>query len=448
MNTMLIRNATIITMGRDDTIKGDILIQGNRIIKVGHCDEPDVDSVIDATDKVIIPGFVQTHVHLCQTLFRGTADDMELLDWLRERTWKLEAAHDYDTTAASAWLSCMELIRSGTTCVADMGSIKNTEADAQVMYEIGIRSKFGKAMTDFGTLPPELGELPPAFQETTQESIDCSIQLINDWHGKDDGRLQYLFAPRGVLSTSEDLFQELKQLAIRYKTGIHTHACENKTETARVQELRGATEIKYLHSRGVTGENLLLAHCVWVDSESLDILEKTGTKVSHCPSTNLKLASGIAPVTEMQKRGICVSLGADGAAANNNLNAFVEMRHAALLPKGTLFDPTALSARQVFEMATINGAKALGLQHEIGTIEVGKKADIVILNLNKPNTIPHTNLFSTIVYAAGPENVETVIVDGKVILQQNQFVQFDEMEKLNMCTKQSERLLQRAQIHL
>jgi len=198
----------------------------------------------------------------------------------------------------------------------------------------------------------------------------------------------------------------------------------------------------------VTGENLLLAHCVWVDSESLDILEKTGTKVSHCPSTNLKLASGIAPVTEMQKRGICVSLGADGAAANNNLNAFVEMRHAALLPKGTLFDPTALSARQVFEMATINGAKALGLQHEIGTIEVGKKADIVILNLNKPNTIPHTNLFSTIVYAAGPENVETVIVDGKVILQQNQFVQFDEMEKLNMCTKQSERLLQRAQIHL
>jgi 5-methylthioadenosine/S-adenosylhomocysteine deaminase len=444
----LIRNATIITMGPDEILRGDIYLQDNRIVKIGDCGGLKTETVIDATDKIVIPGFVQTHIHLCQTLFRGTADDMELLDWLRERTWKLEAAHDFETAYASAWLGCMELIRSGTTCIADMGSIKNADADALAMFETGIRGKFGKAMTDFSNLPPELGELPASFKETTQESIDQSLDLIKSWHGKDDNRIQYLFAPRGILSTSVELLHELKKLATEYKTGIHTHACENKTETMRVAEQRGTSEIKYLHSLGLTSEKLLLAHCVWVDESDLNILQETGTKVLHCPSTNLKLASGIAPIAEMLKRGISVSLGADGAPANNNLSMFVEMRHASLLQKGTLLDPTVMPAKRVLEMATINGAQALGLQDDIGSIVAGKKADLVILNLNQPHTVPHSNLFSTIVYAASPENVETVIIDGKVLLDQKQFILFDEKEMLAKCIKESERLIQRAQISL
>lgn len=446
MHTILIRNATIITMGEDDIVRGDIFVEGNRIKRIGDCGGIQSDTVIDATDKVIIPGLIQTHVHLCQVLFRGTADDMELLDWLRERTWKLEAAHDFNTAYASAWLGCMELIRSGTTCIADMGSIMNAEADAQAMYDFGIRAKFGKAMTDFGDLPPELGNLPGAFQETTQESIDQSLGLIKDWHGIDDGRLQYLFAPRGILSTSEELLLELKRLALQYRTGIHTHACENKTESKRVAEQRGTSEIKYLQSLGLTGGNLLLAHCIWVDEQDLKILQETNTRVLHCPSTNLKLASGIAPIAEMLKQGITVSLGADGAPANNNLSAFIEMRHASLLQKGVTLDPTVLPARQTFELATLNGARTLGLENEIGSIEVGKKADLVILDLYQAHTIPHSNPYSTLVYAASSENVETVIIDGNVLFHQKKFVHFDDKEMLQKCKAESEKLIQRAQI--
>jgi 5-methylthioadenosine/S-adenosylhomocysteine deaminase len=448
LHTILIRNATVITMSDEGIIHCDIFIEGNRIKRIGDCGGIQADAIIDATDKVITPGFVQTHIHLCQVLFRGTADDMELLDWLRERTWKLEAAHDFNTTYASAWLGCMELIRSGTTCIADMGSIKNTEADAQAIYDFGIRAKFGKAMTDFGDLPPELGDLPGAFQETTQESIDQSMCLIKDWHGKDDGRMQYLFAPRGILSTSEELLLELKKLAAQHNTGIHTHACENKTESRRVVEQRGASEIKYLHSLGLTGENLLLAHCIWVDEQDLDILQETNTRVLHCPSTNLKLASGIAPIAEMLKRGITVSIGADGAPANNNLNAFVEMRHASLLQKGITLDPTVLPANQAFEMATLNGARTLGLENEIGSIEVGKKADLVILDLDQAHTVPHSSLYSTLVYAANSENVDTVIIDGIVLFHQKKFVRFDEKEMLHKCKAESEKLIQRAHIIL
>ena len=246
MSTILIKNATIITMSKEEIVHGNILIDGDQISRIGQFRLERADVEIDATDKYIIPGMIQTHIHLCQTLFRGTADDLELLDWLRERTWRLEAAHNFETAYASAFLGCMELICSGTTCIADMGSIKNADADAKAMYDIGIRGKFGKAMTDFGDLPSELGNLPVAFRETTKESIDQSLSLIRDWHQKANGRLQYLFAPRGTLSSSEELLLEVKRLATDYATGVHTHACENRIETRRVEEQRGTTEIKYM----------------------------------------------------------------------------------------------------------------------------------------------------------------------------------------------------------
>jgi 5-methylthioadenosine/S-adenosylhomocysteine deaminase len=445
MSTILIKNSTLVTMSKEGIVKGDLLINGDRITKIGQFPLERADIEIDGTDKYVIPGMIQTHIHLCQALFRGTADDLELLDWLREKTWRLEAAHNYETAYASAFLGCMELIRSGTTCIADMGSIKNANSDAKAMYDIGIRGKFGKAMTDFEDLPPELGSLPTAFRESTKESIDQSLELIRDWHQKANGRIQYLFAPRGILSSSEELLLEVKKLASDYGTGIHTHACENKTETKRVEEQRGVNEIKYMHKIGLTGQNLLLAHCVWVDEQDLGILSKTGTNVLHCPSANLKLASGIAPIPAMLDRGIVVSLGADGAPCNNNLDAFVEMRLAALLQKGKLLNPTVMPAKKVLEMATIGGAKTLGLEDSIGSIEIGKKADIVILDLFYPHTIPHSNIYSSIVYSAGRENVDSVVIDGEVILRNKHFVNFDEGKALHDCLSASELLLHRAE---
>lgn len=446
MESILIRNAKLLTMTERGIIDSDLLIENDRIVRIDSGIQTESKIVINAAGKVIIPGFVQTHVHLCQTLFRGFADDMELLDWLRLRTWPIEAAHDYESTYYSAILSCMELIRSGTTCIADMGSIQNADADAQAMFDMGIRGKFGKAMTDFGELPPELGELPGAFSETTQESINSSMALLEKWHHKDNSRIQYLFAPRGILSSSEQMLLEVKSLADKYKTGVHIHACENRTEMERVIEQRGMNEIQYLDHLGLSGPNLMLAHCVWAREKDMHILAHTETNVLHCPSANLKLASGIAPIPEMMKQGVNVSIGADGAPCNNNLDAFTEMRMAALIQKGRLLDPTVMPAKKVLELATINGAKALGLESDIGSIEVGKKADLVVLDLFKPHSIPYSDVYAAIVYSCGRENVDTVIIDGKILFKKGRFLRIDQEEMLRKCQIESRRLLTKAGI--
>jgi len=446
MESILIKNAKILTMTNQGIIDSDILVVDDRIARIDADIKDGGKIVINAANKVVVPGFVQTHVHLCQTLFRGYADDMELLDWLRLRTWPIESAHDYKSTYYSGMLSCMELIRSGTTCVANMGSIQNTDADAQAMFDMGIRGKFGKAMTDFGELPPELGKLPGAFSETTEESIESSMALLEKWHHKDNNRIQYLFAPRGILSSSEQMLLEVKKLADQYGTGVHVHACENRTEMKRVIEQRGSNEIQYLDRLGLSGPNLMLAHCVWANEADIQVLARTGTNVLHCPSANLKLASGIAPIPAMVGQGVNVSVGADGAPCNNNLDAFVEMRMAALIQKGHLLDPTVMPAKQVLEMATINGAKALGLEAEIGSVEVGKKADLVILDLFKPHSIPFSDLYAAIVYSCSRENVDTVIIDGKILLDEGYFLKIDPEEMLRKCQAESQRLLAKAGI--
>jgi len=298
-------------------------------------------------------------------------------------------------------------------------------------------------MTDYGELPPELGRLPGAFSETTEESIESSMVLLEKWHRKGNNRIQYLFAPRGILSSSEQMLLEVKKLADQYGTGVHIHACENRTEMQRVIEQRGANEIQYLDGLGLSGPNLMLAHCVWANEEDIRVLARTGTHVLHCPSANLKLASGIAPIPAMIRQGVNVSVGADGAPCNNNLDAFVEMRMAALIQKGHLLDPTVMPAKQVFEMATINGARALGMEAEIGSIEVGKKADLVILDLFKPHSIPYADLYAAIVYSCGRENVETVMVDGEILLDQGYFLKVDPEETLRKCQSESRRLLAR-----
>lgn len=237
---------------------------------------------------------------------------------------------------------------------------------------------------------------------------------------------------------------EVKKLADQYGTGVHIHACENRTEMQRVIEQRGANEIQYLDGLGLSGPNLMLAHCVWANAEDIRVLARTGTHVLHCPSANLKLASGIAPIPAMIRQGVNVSVGADGAPCNNNLDAFVEMRMAALIQKGHLLDPTVMPAKQVFEMATINGARALGMEAEIGSIEVGKKADLVILDLFKPHSIPYADLYAAIVYSCGRENVETVMVDGEILLDQGYFLKVDPEETLRKCQSESRRLLAKA----
>ena len=401
------------------------------------------DEAIDLHGKAVIPGFVQTHVHLCQVLFRGLADDLALLDWLRTRIWPYEAAHDEESTYLSALLGCMELLAGGATSVCVMESVRHADAAARAVEETGIRAVFGKAMMDYTDTPGELGGMPQAFLETTQESLDRSLALLKRWHGAADGRIHYAFMPRGILTTSEELLQELKHLSREHDALIHTHACETTPESLLVQERRGLTEIKYLHRLGVTGDHLLLAHCLCIDEEDMEILQSTGTGVASCPLANLKLASGVAPLHRMHQAGIRLSLGSDGAPCNNNLDMFQEMNYAALLQKGVNHDPTFMPAGDIFRIATQGGARVLGMGNLTGTLEEGKKADLAVVDFNCRETAPAPMSLSTLVYSGNPHMVTDTMVDGQWMYRNGAFPHLDEERIRAQAREAVERVLSR-----
>ncbi len=434
---LLIKHGQIITMNPlEEIVIGDILIEDGRIAGIGRFEASEVDEVIDARDRTIIPGFVQTHVHLCQTLFRGQADDLQLLPWLRERIWPLEAAHDPDSVFNSAVLGIAELIKGGTTTILDMETVHHTEAALEAIAATGIRAVTGKVMMDAGE------HLPPGLRETTAGSLQESVDLLERWHLRCNGRMHYAFSPRFVLSCSEELLLSISDLAAKYGVLIHTHAAESLIEVGTVQALTGRRNVHYLDHLGLTGPNLVLAHCIWLDEQEKQLLAKRGVKVAHCPSSNLKLASGIADIPGLCHLGVAIGLGADGAPCNNNLSMLQEMRLAALLHKPA-YGPTAMDARTVLRMATIEGAKALGLENEIGSIEAGKKADLAILNLNKLHTFPSAGAdpVSGIVYAARDTDVEAVFVDGQMVMRNHALTTIDEEQVLLTSNRSINRLL-------
>ena len=365
MSTVFIKNALIVTMNHDRAlIHGNIYIENDRIKSIGGDAYP-ADQVIDAGGQLVIPGLIQTHVHLCQTLFRGLADDLELMDWLKLRIWPLEGAHNPESVYYSALLGIGELFRGGTTAIIDMESVHHTESAFEAIAQTGIRAISGKCMMDWGE------GTPLDLLEKTGDSLGESVDLLEKWHGKCDGRLSYAFAPRFAISCSEDLLQQIGALASKYKVKIHTHASENQGEITLVERERHMRNVEYFDHLGLANEDLILAHCIWLDDREMEIIRRNRVKVAHCPSCNLKLASGIAHIPEMMDRGIMVGIGADGAPCNNNLDQFTEMRTAALIQK-PLHGPTVMPARRVFEMATLNGAQIMGLAHEIGSLDPEK----------------------------------------------------------------------------
>ncbi len=372
-DSILIKNGTILTVDENNSVvRGDLLIKNGRIESIGNVGDAEA-TIIDASGCVVLPGFVQTHLHLCQTLFRGAADDLSLIDWLKKRVWPMEAAHTAASIAASARLAIAELIKGGTTCALTMETVNHTEEVFKVVEETGFRATVGKCMMDKGH------EVPPALNENTEASIAASLDLLKKWNGKADGRIRYCFAPRFAISCTPELLSAVARLAQERGVMIHTHASENKTECAIVEQETGMRNIAYLKSLGLAGKHVALAHCVHVDDDELKILSSSGTNVVHCPSSNLKLGSGIAPIKQMLEAGVSVSLGADGAACNNRLDMFTEMRTAALLQKAQ-HGPEVIPSWRALRMATIDGARALGLGQEIGSIEPGKRADLTVLN--------------------------------------------------------------------
>ena len=404
---------------RLEIIEGTVGIRNGRIVSVGAEPEEQWETVIDARGAYLLPGFVQTHVHLCQTLFRGSADDMPLLDWLKRRVWPLEAAHTPNTLRASAQLAITELLLSGTTTVLTMETVHDTDVVFETLAAAGIRAVVGKCMMD------SADEVPARLQERTSASIAESVALKKRWDNAAGGRLRAAFAPRFAVSCSRELLEAVAALSAEMDTIIHTHASENRDEVAVVRQLSGGfSNLEYLADTGLATHRLCAAHCVWVTDSEQQLLAERDVKVMHCPGSNLKLGSGIAPVVEMRQRGISVSLGADGAACNNRLDMFDEMRLAATL-QAVRLGPGALPASDVLWMATREGARALGLDREIGSIELGKRADLILVDRDRPHLAPDADPWSTLVYAARGPDVRLTMVDGEVLVKDSQLVRED-----------------------
>jgi 5-methylthioadenosine/S-adenosylhomocysteine deaminase len=440
--TILIKNGALLTMNGNDAVSaGDLLIRGSRIASIG-AEVGQADTVIDAAGCAVLPGFVQTHVHLCQTLFRGAADDLALIDWLKKRVWPMEAAHTAASARASARLGISEMIKGGTTSALTMETVNHTREAFRVVEESGFRATVGKCMMDKGD------EVPDALHEETESSIRESLSLLEEWHGRAEGRIRYCFAPRFAVSCTRELLLKVAELARERGVMIHTHASENRTEIEMVERETGERNVAYLNSLGLTGKHVALAHCVHLDETELGILADTSTHVAHCPSSNLKLGSGIAPIKEMIERGISVSLGADGAPCNNRLDMFTEMRTAALLQKA-LHGADVLPAQRALQLATIDGASALGLEQEIGSLEEGKRADVIIVNLNCLHSTPRpSDITSAIVYSSQASDVRSVIVDGQLLMLDRELLTMDERAVIEEANLESRLLLERAAAHL
>ena len=435
---LLLRGGRLVTMdGSRRVLDADVLLEDGRIQKVGRLGGSAVGrtkpAVIDCKGLVVLPGLVQAHIHLCQTLFRGLADDLSLENWLAKRIWPLEAAHTEASIHASAMLGAAELLLGGTTAILDMETVRHTGAAFEALESIGIRATAGKCLMD-------AARNPPALRESTHHALKESADLCAKWHGAAGGRLRYCFAPRFAPSCTGPLLRAVSDLAERTGAMIHTHAAETLLELDTVKRETGHDEIAYLDSVGISGPRAALAHCVWVDKDGIAALARQRTNVVHCPSSNLKLGSGIAPIPEMLAAGCHVGIGADGAPCNNRLDAFAEMRLAALIQKPRL-GPDALPAAQALELATLGGARAMGLEAEIGSIEAGKCADLIVVDLGGPHTQPEdADLISRIVYSASAADVRHVIVDGRIVVQDGTLKTADVGEIRRAANDQARRL--------
>lgn len=436
--SLLIRGAHVLTCDTENrTEVMDVRVDAGRISELGpSLSTKGVDLVVEATGLVLMPGFVQAHVHLCQTLFRAHADDMDLLTWLRERIWPFEGAHDEDTLRASAELGIAELLLNGTTTILDMGTVRHTDVLFETAQRMGIRYTGGKTLMDMGQ------GYPAGLRETTEEAVAESVRLCDTWQGAAGGRLRYAFSPRFALSCTEEALRRCVDEARARNVLLHTHASENPEEVELVRERTGMGNIEYLHHVGFTGNDVLLAHGIWVSSGERRILRETQTRVVHCPSANLKLGSGIARIVDFLEAGIPVALGADGAACNNGLDPFMEMRLAALLHK-VRNGPTALPAVQALWLATRGGALAMGLE-DVGTIAVGCWADLVLLDLNQPHVSPPTgDLTSRVVYSARSSDVHSVFVEGVPVVQERTLLTGSVKDIMHRATDASQALLAR-----
>jgi 5-methylthioadenosine/S-adenosylhomocysteine deaminase len=415
---LLIRGGTVVTMDADRRVleNGVVAIRGERIVAVGLAAEVgrrfQAARTIYARGKLIMPGLINAHTHIPMTLLRGISDDVELMVWLQQYIWPAEGKNvSPEYVKWGTLLGCWEMIESGTTTFVDMYFFEGEVAAAA--KQAGIRAICGQTIMD----------IPVPDHKTADEGLRLTEAFLKQWQG--DSLIIPAVAPHSAYTCSPETLLRAKRLADQYRVPLITHLAESPSEMKTIQEKYGTSPVMHLNKIGFLGRNVLAAHTVWLSDEDIKILKDADVGTAHCPQSNMKLASGVSPVPKMRRAGVRVGLGTDGPASNNDLDLFEEMDAACKLHKITLMDPTALSAQEAVEMATIGGARALHLEDQIGSLEAGKRADVIIVALDEPNTIPLYNVYSHLVYAIKASNVETSIINGKVVMENRRVLTLD-----------------------
>lgn len=412
---ILIKNCFYLSEEKETPVRiGDLAISEKRFLKVGSEGElpPDwqPEQTIDGTDYLCLPGLVNCHTHAAMTLLRSYADDLPLMHWLEEKIWPVEAHLTGEDVYWGTLLALVEMIKSGTTVFNDLYFFMDEVA--QAVEKSGIRACLARGLV--GT------------EESAELGLEESRDLLEKWQGTAGGRISVWLGPHAPYTCPPSYLERVLALAKEYQAGIHIHVAETGDEIAIIEKQYGKTPVAYLQDLGVFEFPVLAAHCVHLNDDDISRLAGSGVAVAHNPESNMKLASGIAPVVKMRAAGITVGLGTDGAASNNNLDMFGEMRSAALLHKVANNDPLALPAADVLTMAIGDGARALRLDEGLGRLKPGCQADLIMVNLNKPHFCPRHNLVAHLVYAAQPDDVEYVIVDGRVIMEKKKVLTIDE----------------------
>ncbi len=438
--SLRLTGGTLVTMdAQRRVVTGDLLIENGTITAVAEAPpSPDVPS-LDVSGLVVLPGLIQGHVHLGQALLRGLSEGRELMDWLRDRIWPLEAAHTPGSVYWSTMLGAADCIRSGTTTVHDIGLVTHMTSLYEGVRDSGLRAVAGKCLMDTGLgVPATLLEPPPDAMAEVRA-------LHARWHGAADGRIESALCPRFILSCSAELWQATVAMAQELDLPVHTHLLEHPREEDEVREVLGETQMEFLDRLGVLDTDLRIAHGVQLAAPHLEILAGRSLRVAHCPSANLKLGSGIAHLGFLgEAPGISVGIGTDGAPCNNDMDILEEIRLAALL-QGVRQRPGAFSAEQALGLATRDGAEAIGKADTLGSLEVGKAGDVAVLDLETPASFgPCSDIYDRIVYGAGRDAVRHVVVAGVPVLQSGRLTRFDEAEMMARAGEEVRALVDRA----
>ncbi len=425
---ILIKGCYLLQDGNTAVSRGDVAIQGNRLVQVGQEGklpaEWQPDRVIDGKDYLCLPGFVNCHTHAAMTLLRSYADDLPLMHWLEKMIWPMEARLNEDDVYWGTMLALLEMIQSGTTTFCDMYFFMDRVAEA--VEQSGMRACLSRGLIGTG---PE-----------AESGLEESRELIKKWQGAADGRISVWLGPHAPYTCPPDYLEKVLALAQDYSVGIHIHVAETRDEIDQINKLYGKTPVKYLFDCGVFQFPTIAAHCVHLTSRDICLLAETGVAVAHNPESNMKLASGIAPIPKLLAAGVTVGIGTDGASSNNNLDMLEEMRTAALLHKVNKGDPRTLPALQALKMATCEGAKALRLE-DVGSLKPGYKADLILIELNKPHLYPRHDLAAHVVYAAHSADVDTVIIDGRLVMEHKKVLTIDQERVFQEVEERVKRLL-------